>query len=467
MKEPLRVFVSHKTGTHGNAAQILAKILRDISDEEKLKIFVSPELGAGKVWSDEIHNELINTDILIVLYLAEGENVKMGWCDYEAGFFAGISSAKEKSNTKIIPVLRDGTIAQGPLSKYEIIQVNKKGINKLLRTIFDFEDDKKKVKPELFDVKNQKRLLAVSDEIIMSLKAFMRDTISPRLWLSIKDEVMQKIRDDDILTKEDISRIHLRGETEALRDFGIGPKDGIEYGDFYNQSQYKRTLDYYIPHLINAIRNVVTENYDKIFIPPIRITDSGFARTLVPAYVEKLTDNRTRFEFFSYKPRPSFNAKTPSDYDYLFNFFVVAWRFRWLIINNTLGDLLNKKDYLINNDNDGEIKKELKKVDDRIKLILLDSMNRGLDFPRKISKIIGKFTNNDDEMKTLDEIIKIPDGLWIQNSMQIFSGIDENDIEKVIIGLKELITINKKCLKISLNCLLNATVKLEEDHRKI
>lgn len=177
MKEPLRVFVSHKTGTHGNAAQILAKILRDISDEEKLKIFVSPELGAGKVWSDEIHNELINTDILIVLYLAEGENVKMGWCDYEAGFFAGISSAKEKSNTKIIPVLRDGTIAQGPLSKYEIIQVNKKGINKLLRTIFDFEDDKKKVKPELFDVKNQKRLLAVSDEIIMSLKAFMRDTI--------------------------------------------------------------------------------------------------------------------------------------------------------------------------------------------------------------------------------------------------------------------------------------------------
>lgn len=278
---------------------------------------------------------------------------------------------------------------------------------------------------------------------------------------------MQKIRDDDILTKEDISRIHLRGETEALRDFGIGPKDGIEYGDFYNQSQYKRTLDYYIPHLINAIRNVVTENYDKIFIPPIRITDSGFARTLVPAYVEKLTDNRTRFEFFSYKPRPSFNAKTPSDYDYLFNFFVVAWRFRWLIINNTLGDLLNKKDYLINNDNDGEIKKELKKVDDRIKLILLDSMNRGLDFPRKISKIIGKFTNNDDEMKTLDEIIKIPDGLWIQNSMQIFSGIDENDIEKVIIGLKELITINKKCLKISLNCLLNATVKLEEDHRKI
>lgn len=466
MKEPLRVFVSHKTGTHGNAAKVLARILRDLSDEDKLKIFVSPEIGAGVAWSEEIHEELKNTDILIILYLAEGENVKMGWCDYEAGFFAGISSSSEKTKTKIIPVLKDRTTVHGPLSKYESIQVNEEGINKLLRTIFDFEDENKKARPNLFDVKNETLLLKVIDEIIRSLKAFMRDTISPRFWLTIKDEVLQKIREENILTEEDKSKIHLRGETEALRDFGIGPKGGVEYGDFYNQSQYKRTLDYYFPHLINAVKNISAENYDKIFIPPIMITDKGFARTLVPAYIEKLPDNRTRFEFFSYKPRPSFNVQTPSDYDLLFNFFVVAWRFRWLIINTTLSDLLNKKDYLLDGDDEVETKKELKKVNDRIYLILLDSLNRGLDFPRKIAKVVGNFAD-DDAMKTLDDIMKIPTGLWMKYSEKIFSGINENDIEKVITGLNELIPINKKCLKIVLNSLLIATDKLEEDSRKI
>jgi hypothetical protein len=467
MKEPLKIFVSHKTGTHGNAAQVLASILRDLSDEEKLHIFVSPELRAGTPWSEAIHEELKNADILIVLYLAEGENVKMGWCEYEAGFFAGISSASEKIDTKIIPVLKDCAIVQGPLSKYEIIHVNEVGINKLLRTIFDFDDINKKVKPDLFDVKNESRLSEIVENIIDSLKAFMRDTISPRLWLTINDEELEKIRKVGVLSKEDASKIHVRGETEALRDFGIGPKDGVNYGKFYRKSKYKRALDYYMPHLINAIKNISSEEYDNIFIPPIRITDSGFARTLIPAYIEKLPDNRTRFEFFSYKPRPSFNAKTPSDFDHLFNFFVVAWRFRWLIINTTLSDLLNKKDYLTNSNNLEDIKTELKNVSDRISLILLDSLNRGLDFPRKISKIANQFTQNDVELKKLDDIISIPNGLWIKYSKEIFSGIQENDIDKVISGLIELIPINKFCLKIGLNCLISATEKLEDDPRKI
>jgi hypothetical protein len=70
---------------------MLASLLRGISDEEKLKIFLSPELEAGTTWFDKIQKELKQPDIGVDPYLAESEPVKMVWCNYEAGFFAGIS----------------------------------------------------------------------------------------------------------------------------------------------------------------------------------------------------------------------------------------------------------------------------------------------------------------------------------------------------------------------------------------
>jgi len=467
MKEPLRAFISHKTGTHGNAARVLANILRGVSDEEKLKIFVSPELGAGTTWSEEIHEELKHTDILIVLYLAESENVKMGWCDYEAGFFAGVTTVAEKHNAIIIPVVREGATAQGPLSRYNIIQVNKDGINNLLRTIFDFGDEDKKVKPELFHIKNKDTLERLTNEIIGSLKALMRDTISPRLWITITDELLKKIGEEKNITTEELSSVHLKGESEALRDFGIGPKEGTDYGTFYKDSKYKRSIDYFVPHLLNAIKNIINEKYDDIFLPPVRVTDSGFARTLVPAYIERLPESKTRFEFFVYKPIPSFDAKNLSAFDYLFNLFVLGWRFRWLIINTTLSDLLNKENYLKKKAGEEEIRKELKTVEDRITLVLLDSLNRSIDYPRKIKKIIRNFISDDESFKKFNEIVDVPDGLWAQYSEQIFSGIRKNDLSAVNEGLKKLIPLNKQIISISLNCLLQATDKLEVDATKI
>jgi len=132
-----------------------------------------------------------------------------------------------------------------------------------------------------------------------------------------------------------------------------------------------------------------------------------------------------------------------------------------------LSDLLNKENYLNKKAGEEEIRKELKTVEDRITLVLLDSLNRSIDYPRKIKKIIRNFISDDESFKKFNEIVDVPDGLWAQYSEQIFSGIRKNDLSAVIEGLKKLIPLNKQIISISLNCLLQATDKLEVDATKI
>jgi hypothetical protein len=102
-----------------------------------------------------------------------------------------------------------------------------------------------------------------------------------------------------------------------------------------------------------------------------------------------------------------------------------------------------------------------------VTLVLLDSLNRSIDYPRKIKKIIRNFISDDESFKKFNEIVDVPNGLWAQYSEQIFSGIRNNDLSAVIEGLKKVIPLNKQIISISLNCLLQATDKLEVDATKI
>jgi hypothetical protein len=295
------------------------------------------------------------------------------------------------------------------------------------------------------------------------LSAFTRETITPRLWITLSNLLANKIKKGDRIKQEELSDVHLRGESEALKEFGIGPRDGVTFGNFYQDSAYKRSLDFFVPHLIHAIKNILNENFDDVFLPPIRVTDSGYARTLVPAYIEKTTDKQIKIEFFVYKPLASFNVETASPFNTLFNLFVVAWRFRWLVLENNLSELLNQKQFFGNKEMERDIEKNLDNIKQSITLILLDAMNRGLEYSRKIKKVI-------DDKSDKDEFSKIVDtqtGLWAQYSGELFSGIEKYDPNKVIEALEKMIPVNKAIILISLKALLKNAEELEEDSNKI
>ena len=86
----------------------------------------------------------------------------------------------------IIPVIKKDANVQGPLKKYQVVEVCKKGVEELLRKIFDYDDIHKKINPDLFDLKNSKKLEDAICKIVNSLQAFMRETITPRFWLTIE-----------------------------------------------------------------------------------------------------------------------------------------------------------------------------------------------------------------------------------------------------------------------------------------
>ena len=434
--DPLRVFVSHKISTHGKGAEDFARTLRNITSKDKLDIFVSPEVKPGEPWNRKVHENLKAADILVVLYLVE--DVLMGWCDYEAGYFLGVSETAKDFPKKIISVIN----CEKPpefLTSHQFVNADEKGIEKLLRSILS--DPAKPVKPSLFDADNIDDLKQIKNKILQALNPSSRKSISPRLWIKINDKQLELLR-RGVVPKD----LHLKGESEALREFGIGVAGGVSYQEFYDRSKYKRVLDLYMPHLVEAIQKIIDHDCDYIPIPPVRISQGPYAKTLVPAYIERNFDKSLKIEFLVYQPRASFNVNEQTAPNILFNLIVVAWRFRWMVIDEFLERLLDRKDRVLAN-NAFEVenfKRDLKELRMKISLVTLDALNRGIEFVRKIEQAI----TNAEERCALHQMHNPIDGVWQQLVDKLDEGIIAFDIESVIGALKEMHLLNMRYLKI-------------------
>ena len=84
--ERFRVFISHKHDDH-DCAERISKALESLSD--RIRCFVSgSDLAAGSDWNAEIRSQLMQGDLLILLFTEPSQN--WDWCLYEAGLFTSL-----------------------------------------------------------------------------------------------------------------------------------------------------------------------------------------------------------------------------------------------------------------------------------------------------------------------------------------------------------------------------------------
>jgi len=425
---PFRVFVSHKVSGHGKAAKKIKRELENYSD--KLKIFVSPALSPGIAWNPKVLEEIERADLFVMLYLVQG--VEMDWCLYEAGYF---EREALKTNRKLICVTNPGSNLPGPLETRQRIEADPAGIEQLLKAIFT--DEKKPVRPDLLSRENSDTLNRLIGFILKELGPVKRLALTPRMWITISGtEQIEKIKAGEIP-----SEVRLEGESDALKEFGVGAEAGITLGEFFEKSEFKRTLEYYVPHVANALKRVMDKRIEQWRIPPVKVTRHGAPKVLVPAYFEQGQDNAYKFEFLVYEPLPNYALGKESDFATLYNLFVLTWQFRWRIIEQWLERLMDLRS-LGSRANPDDIDRQVRKFRLDFGSILLEALNRGLDSPRKM---LMQFPQ-ENEKKLLRRIIDPDDGMYTQQMQRLDNAIKEHELDQIVETLIEMKGLNKTLL---------------------
>jgi hypothetical protein len=189
-------------------------------------------------------------------------------------------------------------------------------------------------------------------------------------------------------------------------------------------------------------------------IPPVRVTREGAPKVLVPAYFEKGRDNTYRFEFLYHEPLPNYVLGQQSAFSTLYNIFVLAWQFRWRIIEQWLDRLMDLRS-LGRMANQNEINSQLRKFRLDFGSILLEAMNRSLDSPRKI---LLQFPQ-EKEKKLLHKIIDPDDGLYNQIMQKLENAIKELDLDQIVEALFEMRDLNKTLLLLTLKRLRELAIE--------
>jgi hypothetical protein len=250
--------------------------------------------------------------------------------------------------------------------------------------------------------------------------------------------------------------VRLEGESEALKDFGVGPGAGVTLKEFYEISEFKRTLDYYIPHVVNALRHVAEKRVDLWRIPPVRVTRHGNPKTLVPAYFELGQDNAYTFEFLVYEPLPDYILTRDSAYSNLFNLFVLTWQFRCRIIEMWLERLLDLAS-LGQAARKEEVQRQIRKFKLDFTSIPLEGLNRGLDSPRKV---LLQFPKKEDQ-ELLGKILDLDRGIYVHQMVLLETAIKENDLSGIVASLKEMKKANKTLLVMTLKRLSEVASEMD------
>jgi hypothetical protein len=430
---PFRVFLSHKVSGHGDAAIAIKRKLENYCGD-KLHIFASPALSPGTAWNPQLLEEIESADLFVMLYLVQG--FEMNWSLYEAGYF---EREALKSGRRLICVTNPGSDLPGPLETRQHLDADDSGIERLLKAIL--ADEEKPVRPDLLNRDNSETLNELIEFILAQLGPVKRTALTPRVWITLSGADHMATLEADSLPDD----TRLEGESEALREFGVGPGAGVTLKEFYDISDFKLALHYYLPHVASALKRVIDKRREPWPIPPVRLTQDGGAKILVPAYVEKGQGNVYKFEFLVYQPDAGRRAERSSPFTTLCHLFVLGWQFRERIIercHEELMDLLS----LGANATEYDVRRKIHRFQLEMGAILLGAFNRGLEAPRKI---LRQFPNQS-QRDVLGEIMG-DDGLWTQQMKVVEAAVATNDLEVLVEALKRLKDMNKTILVLTLD----------------
>lgn len=443
-KKPYRIFISHKSSAHGDAVEKLKELLSvNGTLKEKLRIYVSEtDIKPGAKWRKKIHKALDKADMLLYIYCFNSPPDINDWCNYETGYFA-----KKSGKKNIVTIVPKGVATPSPVRGYEHIPLTYNGISRLLKIIYE----KEKTYPEAFSEKYLPDMVKRIESILKIFNPGQKPiALSPRIWITIKAEAIDKI------TKRRISlplkTTTISGETEAALRYGYPSIDGKEISlkKLEQKAEFKGTLPLFYEILSETIREVLTNNPGPWRVPPVRVLNEAPPNILVPAYKEKMPNGDIKIEFVVTRSPINFNYPRENLYFMdLYNLFVIAWHFRWSVLEKYIHEFsrFSPKD-LVSKINQNLAKDIIEKLKVELSAVYLDSFNRRLQFPEDI---IRNFEG--DDKKVMRKIVE-SGGLWTQ-LREVFDTACENmDLKTIVECLSKMKNLNKtvivKCIELLL-----------------
>jgi len=443
-EQPYRVFISHKVREHSLVAKGIARELKLVGGN-KLEVYVSEDMTAGIDWVEKIHKELKESNVLVLLYCFNIKPKDLEWCLYEAGYFASDAVEKDK---KLICLLNPNEIRPSPLERFQPVFANEDGIKQLLKSILN--DEKQPVREELFKDEFKDNLDSIVKKILELLDSQSKKIpLTAHACLTIPAGKIGELAQGDIPLDSCIT-----GETDALNQLGIGEKDGIDLEKLLKIAEYKRGLKYFLPILGNVLSEIMSGKRGPWTIPPIRITKEGIAKTMVPSYLEQSINGDLSLNFVVSQPHPNFRINDADHFTRVYHMFIVAWHFRWRVIDKHLETLNNFKSGKVDK---AEIAEEFTKLMLDFDAVILDSLNRNLEFP---SHVVEVFDNQNDA-KVIKKIVDSDEGLWAELQPSFEDAISKQDINATIDILKKIRDLNKTVLFLSLKRLSELANKMD------
>ena len=447
---PYKIFISHKVSEHGGAVKKLKKILNQNKTlKDKIKIYISTEVNAGEDWVTNLYTELDNADMLLYVYCFNSPPTDNDWCIYETGYFA-----KSSNRSNLITIVPPGEKPPAPLQIYQFVELTREGIEALLRRIYEKEN----IYPDLFHTELKEQL----DNTVSAILRIFGPTapkpiaLSPRIWITIKNKSIQPFKERKISIPLDSS---ITGETEAARKFGYesNEKEEITLEELSQIVEFKGTLLPFYSILSDTLQDILNKKHGPWRVPPVRVLSKKPPRIIVPAYLRKLSNGDHKFEFIVTEPPINFDFQKDDQYmNDLYNLFIVAWHFRWRVVNQYLYQFRR-----IRTATEDAARAEAKTLISKLRIdlnaIVLDSLNRGLQFPEDI---IRNFEGQDRSI--MKKIVDSREGLWTKLMPKYEKACDEIDLDALIDCLLQMQDMNKTCILESLKLLKKlAAEKLE------
>lgn len=448
-KFPFRIFISHKVSEHGEAVKQFTKILnRSNTLKDKIEIFISTQAPPGENWDKELHKQLDEADMMIYVYCYISPPEINDWCSYEAGYYS------KKSNRKnLITIVPEKEKPPSPVQSYSYVELTEEGIKDLLRRIYMEEN----IYSDLFDIEYQTELDDIVQEILKIFRPTQKPTaLSPRLWLTIKKEHVKRFKNREIEIPQDCI---ITGETDAARKFGYEAieNEEISISELIDIVEYKGTLPLFSTILSDTLQDILNKKKGPWRVPPVKILNDEAPRIIIPAYLEKLPNGDHRFEFIVTEPPINIAyEKENLDIMGLYNLFIVAWHFRWRVVEKYRHQFerLNSAEF-------DSVRNQALELISKLKIdfiaVILDSFNRGLQLPIDITK---HFEGN--EKIILQKIVDNREGLWAEVKPKFEQAVKDIDLETLNDCLIQMQNMDKTCLIVSLKSLLKiATERLE------
>ena len=448
-KVPYKIFISHKVSEHGHAVKKFRKILNQNNTlKDRMEIYISSEVAPGEDWVNKLYKELDEADLLIYIYCFNSPPTDNDWCIYETGYYA-----KKSNKSNLITIVPANIKPPSPLQIYQFVELTEEGIKGLLSRIYEQEN----IYPDLFKSDFNEQL----DNTIKSIIDIFGPTqksvaLSPRIWITIKNESIEQFKERKIsIPLESV----ITGETEAARKFGYESDENeeITLDELSQIVEYKGTLSPFYNILSDTLQDILNKKHGPWRVPPVKVLNNKPPRIIVPAYLQKLPNGDHKFEFIVTEPPINFDfEEEDQDFYNLYNLLNIAWHFRWRVVQKYLYHFKRIRSASLES-----VRSEAENLISKLKIdlnaIILDSLNRGLQFPDDITR---NFKGNDKII--MQKIVDSRDGLWMKLMPKYEKACDEVDINGLIDCLLQMQDMNKTCLLASLK-LLNkvATERLE------